>query len=158
MDTYEYLKSNFKLYKQEKYNNVNLSADTRRILCDIGLPYQPLEFIQFNIEEIDNIKLDENYIVIGNDFGTNICINDKDEVVSVDIKNEYPIRYINKNLKSFLNCIIIFSMHENEINNADEEEIKMIIKKVRKEFDETDVYALNNEENWWSVILEQIEE
>lgn len=31
----------------------------KKILCDIGLPNQPLNFLQFDIEEIENIKFNE---------------------------------------------------------------------------------------------------
>ena len=99
MDVYEYLQEKFKLVTREDYRNCDLSNDTKKILCDIGLPYEPINFIQFNIGEIENIKLNEEYVTIGNDFGTNICINHKDELVSVDMENEYPVRFINKNLR-----------------------------------------------------------
>lgn len=123
VDAYEYLQEKFKLVTREDYRNCDLSNNTKKILCDIGLPYEPLNFIQFNIGEIENIELDEEYITIGNDFGTNICINHKDEIVSVDMKAKYPIRFINKNLESFLKFVVIFLSQENEINEADDDEI-----------------------------------
>ena len=85
MNVYECLQEKFKLITREDYRNCDLSNNTKKILCDIGLPYEPLKFIQFNIEEIEDIKLDEDYIIIGNDFGTNICVNHKDEIVSIDM-------------------------------------------------------------------------
>ena len=45
---------------------------------------------------------------------------------------------------------------ENEINEAGDE-INQIMKKIRTEFDMIDIQALSSEENWWSIILEQIE-
>lgn len=74
MDIYSYLKQNFKLITREKYRKCNLSNSTKKILCDIGLPNKPLDFIQFNIQEIKNIILDKEHIIVGNDFGTYICI------------------------------------------------------------------------------------
>ncbi len=157
MDVYECLQEKFKLITREDYRNCDLSNNTKKILCDIGLPYEPLNFIQFNIEEIEDIKLDKDYIIIGNDFGTNICVNHKDEIVSIDTENEYPIRFINKDLETFLKFIVIFLSHENEIEEADDDEIDQVMQKVRTEFDMTDIRALSSEENWWSIILEQIE-
>lgn len=156
MDVYECLQEKFKLITREDYRNCDLSNNTKKILCDIGLPYKPLNFIQFNIEEIEDIKLDKDYIIIGNDFGTNICVNYKDEIVSIDTENEYPIRFINKDLETFLKFIVIFLSHENEIEEADDE-IDQVMQKVRTEFDMTDIRALSSEENWWPIILEQIE-
>ena len=157
MDVYECLQEKFKLITREDYRNCDLSNNTKKILCDIGLPYEPLNFIQFNIEEIENIKLDEDYIIIGNDFGTNICVNHKDEIVSIDTENEYPIRFINKDLETFLKFIVIILLHENEIDEADDDEINQVMQKVRTEFNIVDIQALSSEENWWSIILEQIE-
>ena len=157
MDIYVDLQKKFKLITREEYRSCNLSNNTKKILCDIGLPYEPLNFIQFNIEEIENIKLDEEYVIIGNDFGTNICINHKDEIFSIDMENEYPIRFINKNLKAFLEFIIIFLSHENEINDADDDEINQVLQKIRTEFEVIDIQALISKENWWSIILEQME-
>ena len=156
MNVYEYLQEKFELVTREDYRNCDLSNDTKKILCDIGLPYDPINFIQFNIGEIDNIKFNEEYIIIGNDFGTNICINHKDELVSVDMENEYPVRFINENLESFLKFVVILLLMENEINEAGDE-INQIMKKIRTEFDMIDIQALSSEENWWSIILEQIE-
>lgn len=68
MDIYEYLKRNFKLTKQEKYRNCSLSDNSKKILCDIGLPEEPIYFIHFNVNPIDNIRLIEKNIVIGNDL------------------------------------------------------------------------------------------
>lgn len=157
MDIYEHLQKKFKLITREEYRNCNLSNNTKKILCDIGLPNQPLNFIQFNIDKIENIIIDKEYVVIGNDFGTNICINSKDEIVSVDLENEYPIRFINKNLETFLQFIIIFLSYEDQITDIDDEKIDQVMHKIRDEFDMADIQALKNEENWWAIILEQLE-
>ena len=53
--------------------------------------------------------------------------------------------------------VVILLSLENEINEADDDEIDHIMQKIRTEFDMIDSLALSNEENWWSIILEQIE-
>lgn len=157
MDIYRFLKDNFKLITREDYRNCRLSNNTKKILCDIGLPYEPLNYVRFNIEKINGIFEDEEYITIGSDLGTDICINYKDEVVSVDREKEYPIRFINRSLESFLEFIVIIIKYENEIKESDDDEIIKVIQKIRKEFDEIDIQALSSEDNWWSIILEQLE-
>lgn len=156
MDLYEYLQKNFKLMTREEYRNCNLSNNTKKLLCDIGLPAQPLEFIEFSIDKIENMMLDSKHVVIGSDFDTSICIDSKDEVVSVDWGNEYPIRFINKNLEAFLQCIIIFLSFENKIIDAEDETIAQVMQELRENFNAVDIQALQ-EENWWAIILEQIE-
>ena len=157
MNVYEYLKNNFELFTKEDYRSCNLSTKSKRILCDIGLPEKPLNFIQFNIRAIKNIKLEDEYFIIGNDYGTNICINQKDEIVSVDPEHEYPTRFINQNLEYLLKFIVVFLSYEKVIINTSDEDVHNVIENVKREFEEIDIQALSDEENWWSVILEQIE-
>lgn len=156
MDIYKYLQNNFRLITNEKYRNYNLPYNTKKILCDIGLPDEPVNFIKFNMEDTENIITDDGYIIIGNDFGTNICINSRGEIVSVDTENEYPERFINKNLETFLRFIIIFISYRDKIINSDDDITYNVIHEIEKEFDVLDIKALSNEENWWPLILEQI--
>ena len=73
-----------------------------------------------------------------------------------NFENEYPTRFINKNLEAFLHFIVIFLLHENEINESDDS-ISKIIQKIKIDFEKIDSSALNSQENWWPTILEQIE-
>ena len=157
MTIYDFLQNRFKLNTRKDYNNFDLTENTKKILCDIGLPKEPLGFIKFNIDELKTLKHEDDFVIIGTDLGTNICINKNDEIISVDFENEYPTRLINKNLESFLNFIVIFLLHEDEINSADDDTISQIIQKTKAEFEQIDELALNNQENWWPIILEQIE-
>lgn len=157
MNIYNFLEENFTLIRREEYRECNLSMKTKEILCDIGLPQSPLEFICFDNEGIDKIQLGEQHIIIGADFGTYICINSKNEIVSVDPKQEYPTRFINKNLYSFLECIVIFLLYQEKYNEINDEEVDMFFKDLKKEFDRVDIRALNSGENWWSIILEELE-
>ena len=157
MNIYDFLQNRFKLNTRKDYNNFDLTENTKKILCDIGLPKEPLGFIKFNIDELKTLKHEDDFVIIGTDLGTNICISKNDEIISVDFENEYPTRLINKNLESFLHFIVIFLLHEDEINSADDDTISQIIQRIKAEFEQIDELALNNQENWWSIILEQIE-
>lgn len=157
MNIYDFLQNRFKLNTRKDYNNFDLTENTKKILCDIGLPKEPLGFIKFNIDELKTLKHEDDFVIIGTDLGTNICISKNDEIISVDFENEYPTRLINKNLESFLHFIVIFLLHEDEINSADDDTISQIIQKIKAEFEQIDELALNNQENWWPIILEQIE-
>ena len=44
-----------------------------------------------------------------------------------------------------------------EVADDDDDEINQVMQKVRTEFNIIDIQALSSEENWWSIILEQIE-
>lgn len=157
MDIYKYFTNNFELFRKEEYRYCDLSDESKKILCDIGLPKKPLNFLQFDIEKIENIQLSAKYITIGNDYGTNICINKQNQIVSVDPEDEYPTRFVNKNLKSLLQFIRIYLSYESKFVDVNDDEINKILEEIKREFEEIDIEALSNEENWWSVILEQVE-
>lgn len=157
MDIYKYFVDKFELFKKEEYRSCDLSDETKKILCDIGLPNKPLSFLEFNIETVENIQLGSEYIVIGNDYGTSICINKQNQIVSIDPEGEYPTRFVNKDLKSLLQFIKVYLSYESKLLDVNDDEVNKIIEEIKKEFGEIDAEALNNEENWWSLILEQVE-
>lgn len=139
------------------FHKICINNDISDKMFDILKGHDSLSFIQFNFNEIEQIYLDEQYVVIGNYCGNCICINKMNEVISIDLDGEYPVRFINANLKSFLKCISVFLEYEYEISVSDNEEIFKITEKIKEKINLADDRALATEENWWSIILEQIE-
>lgn len=148
---------NMELVTKEEYKDTGLSQEDKKILCDLGLPENPLKSLSFDLKEIDDIWLDKEHIVIGNDYGTKLCINKNNEVVSVDAEGEYPTRFVNTSLSRFLQCIEIYDSYEARFENISDEEVGAIMDEMRTKFHQVDKQALSGEENWWSVILEQVE-
>lgn len=155
-DTMKWFNNRFMLHKNEKYRNSSLSDETKNILCDIGLPEEPLHLIRFDVKSEEITKLND-LTVIGDDYGTSICINENDEILSVDPEGEYPERFINKDLDSFLSFIREYYLFECKAENSGEDEIASALAALREKFNAIDAGALSNEENWWSVVLEQTE-
>ena len=130
MNIYEYLEENLYLVIYEKFRDHDNFIDT---------------------------DLSCSYTVIGNDYGTDLCIDSKGEIISLDPDHELPTRFINQDLKSFLKFLNLFTVYYTKIGEAGEEEQIQILEEMKGEFNRIDSRALDNEENWWSVILEQIE-
>lgn len=130
MNIYEYMEENFDLVIDEKYRNCSDPAD-------LTLPCEET--------------------IIGHDYGTDICIDSNGEIISSDPEQELPTRFINKDLKTFLEFLNIFSEYYIQCGETDEEEQMQLLENIKEEFNRVDSRALDNEENWWSVILEQIE-
>lgn len=131
--------------------NFPLSENTRKILSEIGLPKQPFGFLELGKQDKDRIEMfSGEYLQIGHDFGTAICINPQDEIVSLDIEGEYPERFVNQNLESFLEYICILLKYETELlqMEEDEQEIEKLFQKIRQELYQADAKALKEEENW----------
>ena len=130
MDIYEYMEEIFGLMIYEKYRDNKNPVDANP---------------------------SSGYTVIGNDYGTDICIDLKGEVISLDPEQELPTRFINRDLEAFLKFLGIFTAYYMKACEADEEEQIQILEEMKEEFNKVDSLALDYEENWWSVILEQIE-
>lgn len=137
-----------------------LSKETELFFKKVGTPIDNKFLINFNdsITEYRHEGKENNYVMIGNDFGTSICINIKtDEIFSIDDDNELPVRFINSNIKCLLGCLMVYIKYQPQLIEADDEEVFNIVKEIRESFIKFDLRALENDENWWSVILEQIE-
>ena len=104
-----------------------------------------------------DITPSSGYTVIGNDYGTDICINSKGEIISLDPEQELPTRFINRDLETFLKFLNIFTAYHMKVREVDEEKQIQILDEMKEEFDKLDSRALDYEDNWWSVILEQME-
>lgn len=130
LNIYEYLEENLYLVIYEKFRDPKNFVDT---------------------------DLSCGCTVIGNDYGTDICIDSKGEIISLDPDHELPTRFINQNLNSFLEFLNLFAVYYTKIGEAGEEEQLQILEELKEEFNRIDSRALDYEDNWWSVILEQME-
>lgn len=139
-----------------------ISSNTKNFLLSIGLPGDENDLINFYTNPEFHLAykhLNDRYIVIGDDFGTKICIDEKsDEIFSVDDREELPTRFINSNIEFLLAFLVIYKSHLPLLEDATDDEAVKIVKKMKKVFREIDSKALKNEENWWPLILEQIED
>ncbi|WP_024833712.1 SUKH-4 family immunity protein [Ruminiclostridium josui] len=150
-------------FNMELLSKCSLTQETKEFLELFGLPVN-CEFLKdlnisfYNIFEQISIK-GCNYIAIGDDYGTKICIRENlNEIISVDIERDMNIRIINSSIEHFINFLQIYFTRRPELSKADDEEAVEIVRSMRDDFDKLDAMALSNEENWWAVILEQTEQ
>lgn len=115
------------------------------------------KYRDYNLTNVVDFRSPCGYTVIGNDYGTDLCIDSKGEIISLDPDHELPTRFINQDLNSFFKFLNQFVVYYTKIGEAGEEEQLQILEKLKEEFNRIDSRALDYEENWWSVILEQIE-
>jgi hypothetical protein len=101
-----------------------------------------------------------NLIVFGDDSGTNICLNlDDGFVYSVDLKNELPTRFVNTDVDCLGKFLFAHQRYASEVVkiDTDGEQLK-IVKRLREELVGIDSKAFDEPENWWAVVLEQMED
>ena len=147
-----------------------IPADSRTFLHDTGLPLESELEVRFSnevavLEEFigtDNLaaKPDErNSYRIGTDGGTEICLKrGSGEVVSVDPTGQLPSRFVNSSIASFIVCLGIFAKYRTRIARLADDEIDELIPSTEAEIRKADDHALNHAENWWSVVVEQMQD
>jgi hypothetical protein len=136
-----------------------LSIRTLSFLAKLGLPRDaPLLVTFYTGDEFLRplTVAGETYCVVGDDYGTKIGLGRREDVWSVDPKGELPCRFINTSIAHF---VLFLGLYEAQIKNVgapENREPLAIAGGLRAQFDENDLVTLSNEDNWWSLILEQI--
>lgn len=134
-----------------------ISDKTYSSIMNFVIPKMELDFFKYQDIQYREI-IHEKYFIIGNDYGTNICVDiTTDNIVSVDFETN-KIIFVNLDLESFIRFVDIMNHNMISIVEATDENIKSILFNIRSEFKEIDKFALERETNWWSLILEQIED
>jgi hypothetical protein len=101
-----------------------------------------------------------NLIIFGDDYGTSLCLNlDDGCVYSVDPNNELPTRFVNSNVELLAKSLFAHRRYQSAITKADSEgEQLQAVRILRAELVSLDSKAFNEAENWWAVVLEQMED
>jgi len=133
-------------------DSMAMTATEIRNLAAKNLPhrYEPLNLIFFGSES----RLADEYVFIGReDYGPDICVNVANgEVFSIDPEGRLPSRLINSSIKELGRCIEVADKYPRKAGEGPE----VTADYLREEITRIDARALENEENWWSVILEQL--
>lgn len=158
MNNYKKVFKDYKLFPKEEYRKTNLPEKEKKMLCEDGLPDVALHFFHFNIQRDELVIVNDNCISIGSDNGTEICINSNNEIVSVDTYGVYPQRFVNSSLEQFFECVAIYLIYSDRLMSVDDDEIGVLVGEIKQKFIHVDERTLNDEDNWWSVILEQVED
>lgn len=128
----------------------SLSIRTHSFLAKLGVPRDPPLLVTFytSDELLRPLTVAGNtYWVVGDDCGTKIGLRRSGDVWSVDPEGQLTCRFINTSIAYF---VLFLGLYEAQFKNARD------AVELRAQFHENDLFALSNEDNWWSLILEQI--
>lgn len=144
-------------------NQTKLPDDTKVFLSTVGVPQSVEGFTFYTDHQSLNIfRHDQaNFVIIGgNGYGLNVCIKENTgEIFCVDDEGELPTRYINSRIDLLLIFLEIW-LKEQQLsrNRKTLEEAKEDANYLKEKFMALDAKALDDPENWWSMVLEQIED
>lgn len=155
---------------KERIEGLAPSQATKNFLFSIGLPNELDEDLKDKLlltfyhssPKIRSTSVSgESYVVIGDQEAVSIAINQNtDQVFAVDEEQEVwevPAKFINSNIQNFIECLALYLSYENELVNADDNEAAQIVNRIKGQFKDIDAASLNNPNNFWSEILEQVE-
>jgi SUKH-4 immunity protein of toxin-antitoxin system len=150
-----------KCLSRRALENVPITDYTKEFLVHIGVPKLEELSIDFFTESnvlytttLDGVK----YIVIGDNIGVKMCIKeDSNEILSIDLRSGVPLRFVNSNIELFLVFVMIYLNESSGKEEIDLEDALTIVDRLRKEYILLDPKALADPNNWWPVILEQVE-
>lgn len=139
---------------------VRLPANAVAVLTEIGLPrhVDPL----FRIGDMAMINVPSRsglYCRVGSDFGTDLCVSaDTGEVESFSLTGEYPARFVNTSLALFVEFLVLVSAERKRFPDLGDHEIDQLITSLAERLRQLDGRAFADPDNWWAVIVEQLQD
>lgn len=144
--------------------HLGLSSDTCDFLTTVGLPTKLYELkhsieISFYSDKERLIKKEfngTNYVIIGNDLGTQLAISlDDNHVYSVDFDNVVPtnpICFVNSSVDKFVKSIRCFIAFKAKAENREQPE-DQLIESMKEQIVNIDKKALYPG-TWWGQIID----
>ena len=152
---------------------VPISEVSKRFLEGAGLPHEAEPNLVFYmppdalaplpdvLKEMDLPADFRRYLLLADDGGTFLCIDtqEKDHVVSVDAYQELPIRFVNSAVVQFAECLLAYRTlpRPEQAKSASKQEIAGWLGQIKHQFNCIDPSALRDPDNWWAVIIEELE-
>lgn len=151
---------------------LDLPTSAKEVLANFGLPQEVKPFFTTDIYETFVPTLSEyarsvqaavssegdHYYRIGSDYGTEVCVRKgTGEVVSIDLQGEYLTRFINISLPQFIECLYLVDRERAQFSSLEDDEIDRRVSDMKVDLVRIDPETLQDDENWWAVIMEQME-
>ncbi|WP_223652617.1 SUKH-4 family immunity protein [Hymenobacter psoromatis] len=101
------------------------------------------------------------YLVLADDGGTFLCIDieDDEHVIAVDAYQELMTRFVNSTVTKFAEFLLAYRglPEPEQAKKATRKMMKEQLDSLKEQFHKIDPEALRNPDNWWSVIIEELE-
>ncbi len=141
-------KHNMKIWNKNILINSQLTEDNINFLTTQGLPIK-----SFGIIEIFSEYESNGGVILGYDFDTPIiCVNS-----NVFAFEENLTRFVNSNIEKFYSSLLEFQNYIHFITDIKEEDKALkIIDVIMQKLSNIDKKSLDDENNYWSIIIEQM--
>lgn len=147
-------------FSPELLSNCQLPLETKNFLQTVGVPpWYGAKDYPYAIFRANHIRKytyqNDVYIVLGE--GVNeikVSLREPSGEVFIITSEKQPPQFINTTIQCFVAFLILFKELPSQ---ADDDTDKLIFYKLRQQLINKDTNALSEKGNWWSLILEDIE-
>jgi hypothetical protein len=108
-------------------------------------------------QEVRTLPGHASMVVIGGDDQNPICLRVSDGNV-VCVEEDGLERFMNSTIFALADFLCAYQVYRAQVGDLEDDAIDELIAATESKMRITDAAALSNEENYWSVVLEQMEE
>lgn len=128
-------------------------------LKELLLKNSYLKFVglSFNTDVVEKEIYGDTFYIIGNDNEGILGIKSSDMAIYSIYDEDEPC-FVNSSLQQLIKCILLVKETIDWDDDFDEKIRKKEVRTAIKEIKKIDKSALADEDNWWSLILEQAED
>jgi len=140
-------------------SSLALPKDAFTVLVEIGLPRKSDFFIAEQPKLVEMAFRPGRFCRVGTDEFNAVCVDTSNgEVLLLSGSGAQPDRFINSTLRDFVDFLGRVTLGRREFRGLTEREADAGVAALKRELLGRDPRAFADEENWWSVIFEQMED
>jgi hypothetical protein len=153
-------RDNLKRWTAASLRDVSIPVSSKSFLIEVGLPYRVDWTLQFDneAEQLPRLPNKKNYRRIGYDDVVPLCLDEEDSgrIIAVEDVIGGRERFINSGVDRFAECLVYYQQYRTSVRIAPEEEVPKLVAAAEEHMREADSLAFSDANNWWPVIIEQM--
>ncbi len=153
-------RDNLKRWPEASLRDVAIPASSKSFLAEVGLPFRVDWTLRFDPEanQLPRLPNKSHYRRIGFDDVVPICLDEQHggRIVAVEREVGGTERYINSSVECFGECLVYYQQYRTSVRGVTEDEVAKLITTTEERMRKADPTAFGDSNNWWSVILEQM--
>lgn len=142
-------------WSSDELDHSMLDQKTRDFLNEVGLPRRPgLELI---LEPHESSRQEtKKYFEIGHIDEVDVKIGIAPNAHVIAVEPNDLMRFVNSSALAFGQFLAIFQAYRKNAQNIEEDEVLSLIERIEIEMRQLDGAAFENDENWWPLVIEQM--
>lgn len=151
---------NLRRWPEADLRDAQIPASSKSFLIEVGLPFREDWTLRFNpqVGVLPRLSIRRGCRRIGFDDSVPICLDEEHDgrVVAIEDVVGGSERLINSNIECFVECLVYYKQYRTVVRLASEEEVQKIIDVTGSQIRTADAAAFADPDNWWPLIIEQM--